>query len=87
MIRRWLERRRFARDHRWTGPRLSAYLDRELSDRDRRRLEAHTRICPECGPMLATLRRTLEGLRDLGRYPSPPRDLTESVIERLRSQT
>ena len=41
MIRRLLEKRRFMREHRWTGPRLSAYLDSELSAADRRRLEAH----------------------------------------------
>lgn len=87
MIRDFWQRRRFVRDHRWTGPRLSAYLDSELSERDRRRLEAHAGICPECGRMLATLRRTLRGLRELGREPSPSPDLAESVIERLRSQS
>lgn len=87
MIRRLLERHRFMREHRWTGPRLSAYLDGELSPDDRRRLEAHAGICPECGQMLATLRKTLAGLRGLSRDPSPPADLADSVIERLRGQS
>ena len=67
--------------------RLSAYLDSELSPDDRRRLEAHAGICPECGRMLATLRRTLEGLRGLSRDPAPPAGLADSVIERLRGQS
>ncbi|MGD9736709.1 MAG: anti-sigma factor [Solirubrobacterales bacterium] len=86
MISRWLEKRRFMREHRWTGAHLSDYLDRELPESDRHRLEAHTGLCPECGRMLATLRRTLEGLRGLSRESPPPSDLTDSVIERLRSQ-
>lgn len=86
MIRRLLEKRRFMREHRWTGPRLSAYLDSELSPADRRRLEAHAGICPECGRMLATLRKTLAGLRGLSRDSAPPADLADSVIERLRGQ-
>lgn len=84
MIKSWLERRRFMREHRWTDARLSAYLDRELSEHERHRLEAHAGICPECKRMLATLRRTLEGLRGLSRDSSPPADLADSVIERLR---
>jgi anti-sigma factor RsiW len=86
VIRRLLERRRFMREHRWSGPRLSAYLDRELSEADRRRLEAHAGICPECDRMLATLRKTLAGLRSLSRDPAPPADLADSVIERLHSE-
>jgi anti-sigma factor RsiW len=87
VIRRLLERRRFMREHRWTGPRLTAYLDSELSPEDRRRVEAHAGICPECGRMLATLRRTLAGLRSLSRDPTPPAGLADSVIDRLRSQS
>lgn len=86
MIRHFLEKRRFMREHRWTSARMSAYLDRELSERERHRLEAHAGICPECKRMLATLRKTLEGLRDLSRDSSPPTGLADSVIERLRGQ-
>ena len=86
MIGRRLEKRRFMREHRWTDARFSAYLDRELSMQERHRLEAHAGICPECKRMLATLRKTLEGLRDLSRDSSPPTDLADSVIERLRGQ-
>lgn len=81
-----LKKRRFMREHRWTDAHLSPYLDREMSDKERRRVEAHVGICPECRRMLATLRRTLEGLRGLSRGSSPPSDLADSVIERLRGQ-
>ncbi len=86
MIRRFLEKRRFMRDHRWTSAHFSAYFDRELSESQRHRLEAHAGICPECRRVLASLRRTLEGLRGLSRDSSPPPGLADSVIERLRSQ-
>lgn len=84
MIRRLLEKRRFMREHRWTGAHLSAYFDQELSEDERHRLEAHSGICPECKRMLATLRKTLEGLRGLSREPPSPPGLADSVIERLR---
>ena len=74
------------REHRWTDARLSPYIDREMSESERLRVEAHASICPQCRRMLATLRRMLEGLRDLSRGSSPPSDLADSVIERLRGQ-
>jgi len=86
MIGRWLQKRRFMREHRWTSARMDAYFDGELSSRERHRLEAHAGICPECKRMLATLRKTLEELRGLSRDPSPPAGLADSVIERLRGQ-
>ena len=86
MIGRWLRKRRFMREHRWSGARFSSYLDGELSEPERRRLEAHASICPECGRMLATLRQTLRGLRGLAPDSPPPPGLADSVIERLRGQ-
>lgn len=87
MIRRLLEKQRFMREHRWSSARMSAYFDRELNERDRHRLEAHAGICPECKRVLATLRRTLEGLRGLSRdSAAAPADLADSVIDRLRSE-
>ena len=87
MIGRLLRRHRFMREHRWTNAHLSAYVDREMPDDERRRLEAHTSICPECHRMLATLRRTLEGLRGLSGTSGAPSELADSVIERLRGQS
>lgn len=47
--------------------RLSSYLDGELSERERGRLEQHLSWCPSCRRMLTNLRRTVAGLRRLGK--------------------
>ena len=87
MIKRLIEHFRDMREHRWTNAHFSAYLDRELDEADRARLERHARICPQCHRMLETLKRTLEGLRGLPAAGHPPSDLADSVIERLREET
>ncbi|HEV2058724.1 MAG TPA: zf-HC2 domain-containing protein [Solirubrobacteraceae bacterium] len=77
-IKRWM----FMRQHQWTAARLSDYLDDELSQRDRERVERHTGICPECSRVLATLRRTVRELMGLHEEPLP--SVADGVIERLR---
>lgn len=77
-IKRWM----FMRQHQWTAARLSEYLDGELSERDKHRVEQHTAICPQCSRLLATLRRTLRELIGLRDEPLP--SITDGVIERLR---
>jgi len=84
MIRRLLERRRFMREHRWTHEHLSAYLDEDLDREGRGRVEEHVGLCPQCRRVLATLRRTLGALRELG-APRPP-DLEDGIVKRLRDQ-
>ncbi len=71
-------------DHRWSRRRAFAYLDGELTPRRRRRLEAHAAICPECGPMLRSLKLTLFELRALRRRPHS--EVAEGVVERLRAE-
>jgi anti-sigma factor RsiW len=75
---------RYMREHRWTHSRLSAYLDRELAPRERVRVEEHVGICPHCRRVLATLRRTVERLADLGLEPRP--EVAHGVIARLRRE-
>ena len=41
---------------------MAAYLDGELSDRDRARLESHLAECPHCSEYLAQLRVTIDAL-------------------------
>lgn len=77
-----IKRMMFMRDHRWTGAHASEYIDGELSEGDRRRLERHAGMCPECRRMLATLRRTLRELTGL-QQEQPP-SVADSVIDRLR---
>jgi anti-sigma factor RsiW len=84
MIRRLLQRMLYMREHRWTHAHLSAYLDRELADHERVRVEDHVGICPQCRRVLATLRRTLERLHELTGEPQPR--VAEGVIERLRDE-
>jgi anti-sigma factor RsiW len=84
MIRRILHRRRFMREHRWTHAHLSDYLDHDLDPAERERVEEHVGLCPQCRRVLATLRRTLVGLRELGAPQSP--DVADGIIERLRNQ-
>ena len=64
---------------------MSDYIDGELSPRQQRRLEAHTRLCPECGPLRRTLMVLVWELRELGRR-EPSRSVIAAVIERIRSE-
>lgn len=82
MIRRLLDRARFMREHFWTHRHLSEYLDDELAAAERERVDEHVGLCPQCSRLLATLRRTVEGLHLL--RPSVPPDVAGGVIERLR---
>lgn len=84
MIRRWLHRRRFMREHQWTHVHLNEYLDGGLPADDRDRVEVHVGLCPECRRVLQTLRKTVEGLMAL-RTPAPA-DLGPSIIDRLRQE-
>jgi anti-sigma factor RsiW len=81
MLRR-LHMLRFHRDHRWTNEHLSEYIDGELDQRGRARVERHVDVCPECRRVLATLKRTLAGL--MGLRDEEPGDIADSVIARLR---
>jgi anti-sigma factor RsiW len=84
MIRKLIQRRRYMREHRWTHAHLSEYVDGELPDDEIVRVEEHTSICPHCRRVLATLRRTIEGLGSLRAAPEP--DLADGVIARLRDE-
>ncbi|HTU30859.1 MAG TPA: anti-sigma factor [Solirubrobacteraceae bacterium] len=80
-----MRRLRFARDHRWTPGRLSAYVDGELGPRPLARVERHLAGCPQCLAALRGLERTLQALHRLG-SSSPPEgtpDLAATVRQRL----
>jgi predicted anti-sigma-YlaC factor YlaD len=82
MIRRLLQRRRFMREHEWTHAHLSEYLDDDLHGPERKRVEDHVGMCPQCRRVLQTLKRTLQGLGDL--RAEPRAGLADGVIDRLR---
>lgn len=75
---------RFHREHRWTASHLSEYIDSELGAAERERIEAHVGACPQCHRLLATLRRTVDGLRGLRPGARTDAGIAEGVIERLR---
>ncbi|MFN8162147.1 MAG: zf-HC2 domain-containing protein [Solirubrobacterales bacterium] len=86
MIRRLFGQMRYMREHRWTHSHLSEYLDAELDAPGRARVEEHVGICPHCHRVLATLRRTLAGLRALPAAADPGPEVADGVIERLRGE-
>ncbi|HEY2200888.1 MAG TPA: zf-HC2 domain-containing protein [Solirubrobacteraceae bacterium] len=65
---------RFRRDHRWTPPHISAYLDLDLSAGARARLERHTAQCAECRSILEDLRHMLARLHSAP-APEPVADV------------
>lgn len=85
MIVMWLRHPHYMWEHRWTHAHLSGYLDDDLSAPERRRVERHVHICPQCRRVLATLKRALHGLAALKQKPDV--DIAERVIGRLRQET
>jgi anti-sigma factor RsiW len=76
---------RFRRDHRWTPPRMSVYLDSDLPTQARARLERHTAECPECRAVLDDLRHLLALLHSVP-LPGPAPDgpaIATAVLRRL----
>jgi anti-sigma factor RsiW len=74
------------RDHRWSQRRVSDYIDGELAPRQQRRLEAHARLCPDCGRLRRSLTVLVWELRELGRVRSTGTTVVGGVVERLRRE-
>jgi anti-sigma factor RsiW len=75
---------RFMGDHRFTMSHASEYLDGELDERGRRRIETHTAICAPCRRLVESLRRTVAALRGL--QSDSDAAVADAVIERLRNE-
>jgi anti-sigma factor RsiW len=69
-------------DHRFTKAHASEYLDGELPQAGRERVERHASVCPRCRALLASLRRMIETLPNLAAQQGP--SVTDGVLERLR---
>lgn len=83
------DRLSFARDHRSAPRLLSAYVEGDLADCERARVERHLAACPECRNALDSLRHMLARMH---RVPSPadnpaPRDIVEAVQARLHERS
>lgn len=68
-------------DHRFTKAHASEYLDGELGQPERARIERHTSVCPQCRALLASLRRMIDELSRL--TPAPRASASEGVLDRL----
>jgi glycine/D-amino acid oxidase-like deaminating enzyme len=74
------------RDHRWSERHMSDYIDGELVPRHERRLDAHARLCPDCGRLRRSLTIIVWELRELGRVRPTGTTVDGGVIARLRSE-
>jgi len=73
---------RFMRDHRFISSHASAYLDGDLDESRRRRVERHAGVCARCHQLLESLRQTIAAL--MGLRAQPRGDIADGVIARLR---
>ena len=79
------------RDHRWAKGRLSDYLEEDLSERQKQRLEGHEGICPQCQHAIRTLKRLLKALprlreREERGEASVADRTTRAVMERIEKE-
>jgi anti-sigma factor RsiW len=58
-------------EHQWVEESLSAYIDGELSPREKSRVEEHLKECRACSESLTTLRQTVALLQELPVLPAP----------------
>jgi anti-sigma-K factor RskA len=77
------ERREMKMLHYRIQQQLSAYLDDELSSRQRRRVEKHLSICEDCSLLLQELRETSESVASLRQTASE--DLWFAINAKLES--
>jgi anti-sigma factor RsiW len=57
---------------------MTAYLDGELAERDRERLELHLADCPHCAEYLAQLRITIDAVGHVD-----PDELPDAAVDEL----
>jgi anti-sigma factor RsiW len=61
---------------------MSAFLDGELDDAERRRVQRHVRFCSRCHTVLGNLRRTLDRMRGL-RGSASSDDASDAIAARV----
>lgn len=65
---------------------LFEYLDGELREEDRERVEQHLEICRRCYPRLQFERSFMEALRRVRSGRKAPRELRGRILETLRAE-
>lgn len=67
--------------------KLSAFLDHQVSDEERRRIEGHLESCPECAAIRSALARAAGALASLPQVnpdPDEARAIRTAILERRR---
>lgn len=67
-------------------PNLNDFVDEELSEHERLRVEQHLAVCDTCRQDMTALRSLLAAARQLGPEVAPGRDLWPTVESRLESE-
>lgn len=78
------ETSRFERDHRWAPDQMPGYLDGELPEGPRARLERHLGECPECRRVLASLKLMIDRLAALAAPSGAPDAIQIATAVRAR---
>ena len=65
--------------------KMSAYIDRELGQRDRAEVESHIRACCHCHVCYETLQRTVELCQSSAEDFPLPDDLTRKLRDLIES--
>ncbi len=73
----------FARDHRWAQRHLSHYVEGDLPDARRRRLDRHAAECPDCA---RGVRAMLALVRGFAALRGRPATLPTGVLQRFRAE-
>jgi anti-sigma factor RsiW len=71
-------------EHQWVGESLSAYIDGELTGRERARVEQHLKECQSCAENLRTLRQTVALVKELPLIPAPRSFAVRPTVVRPR---
>lgn len=74
----------FSRDHRWAQRHLSHYVEGDLPDTRRRRLDRHVADCPDCA---RGVRAMLALVRGFAALRGRPATMPAGVLERFRAET
>jgi anti-sigma factor RsiW len=72
---------RFRADHRWAPPRMSAFLDEDLTVGQRERMERHVGVCPQCRGLLGGLQLVVAALH---RLSDPPGGEATRIVAAVR---
>ena len=79
-------RLRFKRDHRWSGEHMSEYVDGELPEGARERIERHLAECEDCEGLLGSLRGIIGGLAALRRERRGGASVAPAVAAGVRAR-